>query len=89
MYYYKKYVENDGESNEPRASDNFIKWTDMNYPVCNDDITHFEEINGNTISVNVYTMDEEKKSIKPDRITTIFKASLSCKFIKDRPRRCF
>ena len=74
MYHYQKYIENeDGESNEPRASDNFIKWNDMNYPACNDDINHFEEINGRTISVNVYTIDGEKKSIRPDRITTISK----------------
>ena len=45
----------------------------MNYPVCNDDIDHFEEINGRTISINVYTIDEENKSIRPDRITTISK----------------
>ena len=73
MYHYKKYLESDGESNEPRESDNFIKWNDMNYPVCNDDITHFEEITGRTVSINVYTIDEEKKSIRPDRITTISK----------------
>ena len=63
MYHYKKYIE----------EDNLIKWNDMNYPVCNDDIDHFEEINGRTISINVYTIDEEKKTIRPDRITTISK----------------
>ena len=73
IYHYKKYVDSDGERNELRESDNFIKWNDMNYPVCNDDIDHFEEINGRTISINVYTIDEENKSIRPDRITTISK----------------
>ena len=63
MYHYKKYIE----------EDNFIKWNDMNYPVCNDDIDHFEEINGRTISINVYTIDEEKKTIRPDRITKVSK----------------
>ena len=83
MYHYKKYIENeDGESNEPRESDNFLKWNYMNYPVCNDDITNFEEINGNTISVNVYTIDDEKKSIRPDRITTTSKPVCHVKLLR-------
>ena len=42
------------------------------FPASNDDIDIFETVNDNTISVNVYTLDDNDK-VRPDRITKIAK----------------
>ena len=62
MYHYTKLAEND----------TFIKWNGVGFPASNEDIDTFETINDNTISVNVYTLDDNDK-IRPDRITKIAK----------------
>ena len=61
MYHYNKLAE----------SDSFIKWDGVNFPVCNDDIDTFENINDGVFSVNVYTIDEETQKIRVDRVTKI------------------
>ena len=62
MYHYTKSANND----------TFIKWDGVGFPASNDDIDTFERINENTISVNVYVLDNNDK-IRPDRITKIAK----------------
>ena len=62
MYHYTKSANND----------TFIKWNGVGFPASNEDIDTFETINDNTISVNVYTHDDNDK-IRPDRITKIAK----------------
>ena len=62
LYHYKKLKE----------EDNLIKWEGVEFPASNDDIDTFEEINDNTISVNVYGIDPKgTNSIVVDRITKI------------------
>ena len=61
LYHYNKYLDND----------NFIKWDGVEFPVCNDDIDNFENANHKTISVNVYTIDNDVDKIRADRITKI------------------
>ena len=61
LYHYNKYLQND----------NFIKWDGVEFPACNDDIDKFEEVNDNTKSVNVYTIDRDVDKIRVDKVTKI------------------
>ena len=61
LYHYNKYLQND----------NFIKWNGVEFPACNEDIDKFEEVNGGTISVNVYTIDTDVDKIRVDKVTKI------------------
>ena len=56
------------------TTESLIKWDGVNFPVSNDDIDHFETINQNSISVNVY-VEDENQTIRADRITKIERPS--------------
>ena len=63
LFHYAKLIDNES----------LIKWDGVNFPASNEDIQHFEEINNNTFSVNVYTVDNDNNKIRVDRVTTIVK----------------
>ena len=63
LFHYAKLIDNES----------LIAWDGVNFPASNEDIQHFEEINNNTFSVNVYTIDEDINKIRADRITKIVK----------------
>ena len=63
LYHYAKLIDNES----------LIKWDGVNFPASNEDIQHFEEINNNTFSVNVYTVDNDNNKIRVDRVTKIVK----------------
>ena len=56
--------------------DGLINWDDVEFPAELSDIEHFEEINKNTISVNVYAIDPNgTNTIVVNRVTKISKPS--------------
>ena len=59
LYHYAKLIDNES----------LITWDGVNFPASNEDIKHFEEINKNTFSVNVYTVDKGNNKIRVDRVT--------------------
>ena len=63
LFHYAKLIDNES----------LIKWDGVHFPASNEDIQHFEEINNNTFSVNVYTIDEDNNKIRADRTTKIVK----------------
>ena len=63
LYHYAKLIDNES----------LITWDGVNFPASNEDIQHFEEINNNTSSVNVYTVDNDNNKIRVDRVTKIVK----------------
>ena len=46
-----------------------------NFPASNEYIHHFEEINNNSFSVNIYIIDNDNNKIRADRITKIIKSN--------------
>ena len=56
------------------TTESLIKWDGVNFPASNDDIDHFETINQNSISVNVY-VEDENQTIRADKITKIERPS--------------
>ena len=61
--------------NKLRDSDHLINWEGISFPVSKDDIDKFEEINQNSISVNVYKINPDVDKIIVHRITKVIKPS--------------
>ena len=61
--------------NRLRDNDNLINWEGINFPASNDDIDKFEEINQNSISVNVYKINPDVDKIIVHRITKVIRPS--------------
>ena len=72
LYHYTKLLDNES----------LIQWDGVNFPASNEDIEHFEEINNNTVSVNVYTVDNENNKIRADKITKIVKPTFHINLLR-------